>query len=455
MNKNTTVKALIYMLFSILIVFLSVNHLVYADEKQEAAVSTGMPEPFMNLAKLTVNPGKKIKLQVLMYNGKIKWSSKDESVATVDKRGQVTSVAAGTTYILAETSDKLMKCKIKVKPVSEIRICAVGDALLHENIMNFGKKSDGSYNYDELFKNMADTFRRFDVRIINQETVFINDESKFAGYPSFGSPKELGDSMRKYGFNVITCATNHAYDRGISGIKDTVDYWSDYSDNVLMTGIYTSQKSFNKLSIREYNGIKIAFLNYTTLLNSGAKRESYNIKMYSDSLVKKEIEAAKKKADFVIVLPHWGEEYVHEPSARQISSARIIAEAGADLIIGCHPHVVQPMKIIKTSDGRKVPCYYSLGNYFSNMFWFKCQLEGMVDVTIQKNTSGTKIIDASYIPIVNHMNPDDTKFTVYTLDDYSEELAKKHYMNYRICSGLVTKAKLKNLFSSIGNDSWK
>ena len=414
--------------------------------------------------KCVIKPGQKKRLSVEnAEDSKITWSSKNESVATVSKKGKITGISEGTTKIAAvvEKTDEngitykvKLKCKVTVAAVKTVTIAAVGDALIHENILNSGKNKDGSYNYDAIFENMKDYLADFDVKIINQETIFINDSSKFAGYPSFGTPSELGDAMRAAGFNVITCATNHAYDRGAKGIKDTVNYWKQYSDTVLMTGIYTDQESYDTLTIGEYNGIKIAFLNYTTLLNSGAKRESYYISMYKESRALKEIKEARKEADFVIVLPHWGIEYEHEPSEEQEKMAKKMAEAGADVIIGCHPHVVQPMKVIKTSDGRRVPCYYSLGNFVSNMFWFKCQLEGLAELTIVKWNGETKIKSAEYTPIVNHMNSNDTEFTVYLLSDYTGDLYKDHYMNHRYWMGLVTPERLKSLFKSIGNEKY-
>ena len=240
--------------------------------------------------------------------------------------------------------------------------------------------------------------------------------------------------------------------------KINVDYGDGlgYHHTHTETGIYDSQESYDTLSIREYNGIKIAFLNYTTLLNSGAKKEPYYIRMYKEAAALKEIQAAKKKADFVIVLPHWGVEYEHEPSEKQEKMAKKLAEAGADAIIGCHPHVVQPVKVIKTSDGRRVPCYYSLGNFVSNMFWFKCQLEGLAELEIVKWNGETTLRAAEYTPIVNHMSKDDTKFTVYLLSDYTDagDLYKDHYMNHRYWMGNVTPERLKKLFNSLGNEKY-
>ena len=435
---------------------------VFSLNIREHRVNAEETLPSLNEKKLVLKPGKKTRLSVVsdVKDYRVKWSSADTSVATVSKKGKVTAAADGKTNVFAvvtynEKTVKL-KCRVIVESEKTIKLAAVGDALIHENILNSGKQKDGSYNYDAIFEHMKDYLSGFDVKIINQETIFVYDSKKFGGYPSFGTPKEVGDAMRAAGFNVITCATNHAYDRKETGIQNTLDYWRKYKDSVLVTGIYGSQEDYDTLAIREYNGIKIAFLNYTTLLNSGAKKEPYYIRMYKEAAALKEIQAAKKKADFVIVLPHWGVEYEHEPSEKQEKMAKKLAEAGADAIIGCHPHVVQPVKVIKTSDGRRVPCYYSLGNFVSNMFWFKCQLEGLAELEIVKWNGETTLRSAEYTPIVNHMSKYDTKFTVYLLSDYTDagDLYKDHYMNHRYWMGNVTPERLKKLFNSLGNEKY-
>ena len=435
---------------------------VFSLNIREHRVNAEETLPSLNEKKLVLKPGKKTRLSVVsdVKDYRVRWSSADTSVATVSKKGKVTAAADGKTNVFAvvtynEKTVKL-KCRVIVESEKTVKLAAVGDALIHENILNSGKQKDGSYNYDAIFEHMKDYLSGFDVKIINQETIFVYDSKKFGGYPSFGTPKEVGDAMRAAGFNVITCATNHAYDRKEIGIQNTLDYWRKYKDSVLVTGIYGSQEDYDTLAIREYNGIKIAFLNYTTLLNSGAKKEPYYIRMYKEAAALKEIQAAKKKADFVIVLPHWGVEYEHEPSEKQEKMAKKLAEAGADAIIGCHPHVVQPVKVIKTSDGRRVPCYYSLGNFVSNMFWFKCQLEGLAELEIVKWNGETTLRSAEYTPIVNHMSKDDTKFTVYLLSDYIDagDLYKDHYMNHRYWMGNVTPERLKKLFNSLGNEKY-
>lgn len=408
--------------------------------------------PVMNFTDVKVDEGECIQLYLLnAEDGHVEWISRNEAVAEVDENGLLTAVGDGVTRIFAKYDGKRYKCVVRVSSEKVVKLAAVGDNLIHENILKSGLKSDGSYNYDRLFKNIKPYLKNFDVKIINQETMFINDPKRYSGYPDFGTPTAMGKAMIKAGFNVVTLATNHAYDKGQNGIKDTLNFWRQYSDDVLTTGVYDNEDDYNTLTIREYNGIKIAFLNYTDVMNSGAKKESYNIRMLKEKQVLSEIKKAKKKADFVIVLPHWGIEYEHEPSDKQTELAVKMANAGADAIIGCHPHVVQPLKTIKTNDGREVPCFYSLGNFTSNMFWFKCQLQGMAELTIVKKKGVTSLSGYAFTPLVNHMNSNDTKFTTYLLKDYTDELAKSHYMNYRTWNGIVSVKRLWNLWKSINS----
>lgn len=442
---------------SIILGFSGLGINIFAQETEETEIR-------LSVDKCVLKPGKKLRLHVEnATDPKIVWVSGNKEVATVSKLGKITGISEGRTRIIAfvTTPDYKdgkkplkLKCKVRIEEEKRVKIAAVGDALIHENILKSGKKSDGSYNYDALFKNVKDHLSEFDVKVINQETIFVKDSSKYAGYPCFGTPVELGDAMRKAGFNVITCATNHAFDKGAQGIKDTVNYWEKYKDTVLMTGIYKDQESYDNLTIGEYNGIKIAFLNYTTLINSGAKREPYYIKYYKESLAEKEIKKAKKMADVVIVFPHWGVEYTHEQNSEQEHMAKKMAEAGADIIIGCHPHVVQPMKVIKTKDGRRVPCYYSLGNFVSNMFWIKTQLEGIAELEIVKWNGKTEIKTAKFIPLVNYIGDGDKKFSAYLLSDFTKDVYQKHYLNTRSGWLGVTYDSMMKLFKSIGNEKY-
>ncbi len=422
------------------------------SDDQEAE---SQPDPVLSLEKVTLELGKKIRLSVSGNAGKVKWSSKNPDIAKVTKNGKVIAKAEGKTYIYAEVDGKRLRCRVVVKEAKYVDIIAVGDNLYHDYmIYTKGKPANGMVDYDMVYSGIKDYISYADVKIINQETIVTSDKSKWKGYPRFGTPLQVGEAVVNAGFNVITTATNHSNDNGTSGILGAVKFWKSQADKgVLMAGMYDSQKDYDTIRVGEYNGVKIAFLNYTYGLN-GLSLESgktYLVKLLKESIIEKEIKAARKLADVVIVLPHWGEEYHYQPVSSQKSLAQKMANWGADIIIGAHPHVLEPMVTITASDGRKVPCYYSLGNFCGNMAIThntNCTLEGMAELRIKLFDGKLTVEKAELTPLVNHINNSDTKFTVYRLEDYTEAIAKGHLANNN-SSGTITVEKLRKLYNDI------
>ena len=432
-----------------------------AQDTATAQATDAVETPTLSRVQVNLKPGNHWKLRVSGSSGQVTWKSKNQDVATVNDKGYITAVGEGTTRIIARVDGVKLTCKVKVEAVKKVKIVAVGDNLYHRKVILSGMNDDGTRNYDAIYENVSSYIRQADVAIINQEVLLTADASKWSGYPDFASPLEVGEAVIKAGFNVITCATNHSYDKGLKVALETVDYWkSKASDGVLMVGMYDSQTDYDTIAVSEYNGIKIAFLNYTYGVN-GRKPDSdhsYLIKFAEEKLIKKEITKAKKLADVVIVLPHWGTELQLYASSEQKQLAQKMADWGADIIIGTHPHVVQPLEMLTASDGRTVPCYYSLGNFVSNyVATFNPELEGMAEITITKYNGEVKIKTAKLTPLVNHVtyagqvgDSDDylSDYTVYKLSDYTDSLAQQH-INSLTKRGTVTVAKLKKLFKDI------
>lgn len=308
-----------------------------------------------------------------------------------------------------------------------VTLIAVGDNLFHQKVIDSGLQDDGSYDYDQVYENVAPYLSDVDIKVINQEVILSGDPDKWGGFPSFACPLEVGEAVVRAGFNVVTHATNHSWDRGQEGAQGTIDFWKSQKD-VLLTGMYDSQEEYDSIVIGDYNGIKVAFLNYTYGLNGASlpKDAKYMVKLLDMDLVVEDIQKARELADIVIVFPHWGEEYKTEPNANQRKMAQQMADAGADLIIGCHPHMIQPLEEVVSSDGRHVPCYYSLGNFVANMIRADKCVECMAKVTMKKDGDKVTIVKAEAIPMVSFMNPQTTFFTVYMAQDYTEEVASGH-----------------------------
>lgn len=427
------------------------------DQEAEKTVT----RPKLKNKKIVMDLGTKAEVEVIGGSGNVTWESTRPHVVRITPKGRIKAVGTGAARVEGYMDGKFLSMKVRVVEGQSVTIKAVGDNLYHQKCIDSGLQSDGTRNYDRVYSQIKEYMADADICIINQETMFVSSAEDYSGYPSFGTPLEVGDAMRKAGFNVITLATNHSYDKHERGVLTTTTYWKKYKDSVLTVGMFDNSADYNTIQVREYNGIKVAFLNYTYGLNgyknsalSGkySEKMTNSVKWLSESRVIADIKAAVKKADAVIVLPHWGKEYQLEANDDQKALAQKMADAGATCIIGTHPHVIEPLEIITASDGREVPCFYSLGNFVSNMFSLETQLEGMAEITIRKVGDEVTVETAKLTPLVNHINRTDTEFTVYRLEDYTAKLAKGHVSNVGKSEPEITVDKLWNLYNSVVGD---
>lgn len=324
-----------------------------------------------------------------------------------------------------------------------VTLIAAGDNLIHSPIYKSCKTAEG-YNFDPLYENIRDYVKEYDIAAINQETILVGDERQYSGYPAFGTPQEVGESIYRAGFNVVSHATNHAYDKRESGILNTLNFWrSHYKMTVL--GINESEEQAEKIDIVKKNGISVAMLNFTYGINGFRlpKGKEYLVNIFErDAKTAAMIEKAEKKADFTVAFMHFGTEYTHVPTKEQKRDVEFLCENGVDLIIGVHPHVVQPVCEYESENGNKCLVYYSLGNFMSNQDSAAKVLGAMASVTIAKENGKTYIESYDVLPSVTHASGG--KYSVYMLDDYTDELASAHSR----CSGLTVQ-KLRDLFNQI------
>ena len=333
-----------------------------------------------------------------------------------------------------------------------LSLIAVGDNLIHSKILEAGyNEANKSYDFKELYTYIKDEIKKFDIKIINQETILVKDRKKVSGYPVFGSPLEVGAAIKEAGFNIITHATNHALDKGEAGILDTSEFWSHYNDTMYV-GISPDQNKSEMIKIFKKNGISVAFLNYTYGLNGfkTPKGKKYLVDLLSDEeKIKSDIKFAKQNADFVVVLPHWGVEYSHKISKAQKTKANFLANSGADLIIGTHPHVIQPLEFIITDDNRSVPCFYSLGNFISNQEEPSRMLGAMASLQIEKEGNNTQIKNLNAVPLVTHIGTFSRDFSVHFLEHYPQILARTHRLKRTLGEKKMNPQKLKELWNSV------
>lgn len=330
----------------------------------------------------------------------------------------------------SETPPETESAGAHVDPVT-ISITAIGDMLMHAGASMPAVQADGSYNYDYLFANVKDSIQAADMAVVNEEVIFGGNELGLLGYPHFNVRDELGHSLVNAGFDTVLFATNHAIDQHASGILNTINFWETNYPDITYLGIHESQEHSDNIVIKEIEGIKVALLNYTYSLN-GFNLPSdmpYLVDLmtkYTKEEVAADIAKAEELADFVIVFPHWGTEYVLEETEEQQEWAQLFVDNGADLIIGTHPHVVEPVEWVEGKNGNKALVYYSLGNFVSIQYYNFSMLGGMAEVSITKDSSGTYISDYDMEFLVTHYTPGRTQVTTYFLDDYTDELASQH-----------------------------
>lgn len=311
-----------------------------------------------------------------------------------------------------------------------ITIRMVGDALIHKNIYQQCKQSDGSYNADNLYKNVKSVIKDADIAIINQETILVEDEDDYSNYPQFGSPFAIGQGAVDAGFDVIAHATNHTMDKGLSGVRQTLDFWRDKPVTVI--GIHESAAE-SDIDYVYCEGAKISFVNYTYGLNgleSRLKDEEYIVDRLSDKTIEKTVATAKKNSDLMIAVLHVGTEYVYTPSDYAIKQVDRFIDAGADIVLCAHPHVVETYGMRTTKSGNTALVYYSLGNFVSGQNKVPRMIGGMADITLglTKQEDGSykvDIISYNMVPLITHLQGSGRN-TVYFLSDYTEELCTKH-----------------------------
>ena len=302
------------------------------------------------------------------------------------------------TYKLLTKEEEIINEEPKIK-VYEASLVMVGDALIHNAVYKDANRLADYKGYDfkphlELIK---DEVSKYDIAYYNQETILGGSSLGVSTYPSFNSPQEVGDAFIDAGFNLVSLATNHTLDKGEKAVISSREYWNK-QENVHAVGSYTNneEKQTIETKILEANNITYAMLNYTYGTNGipvprnkeylvNLWDDTYNYEKYKEQ-VKSDIEAIRDKVDILIVAMHWGREYTHTPTETEVKTAAFLAEQNVDIIIGTHPHVIQPVEYI---DDTLV--FYSLGNFISAQYQnsgtctnYKCMVGLMSSLTIKK-----------------------------------------------------------------------
>ncbi len=319
------------------------------------------------------------------------------------------------------------------KPQS-LTLVMAGDLLLHRYVQKSGLAPDGSYDFSHLFAKIKGEVSGADIAIVNQETPLAGEAFGLSGYPLFNAPCEVADAIAAAGFDVVLQATNHALDRGADGLKFCRKYWAESFPSVKIAGTAATKEEASEICVVERNGIRVAVLNYTYGTNGIPipKNMPWIVNMLDEEKIRRDTAAAREMADFVVVCPHWGTEYSLTPSDEQRRLCEIFLECGVDLVIGTHPHVIQPMEWFEDNEGKRMLVYYSLGNFVNSTaeqgIGVSCRMLGaLAKVTLTKSADGkTGISEAAALPLITHLSDGYAGITTYLFSDYTEELALKN-----------------------------
>lgn len=305
--------------------------------------------------------------------------------------------------------DPLVEQEVEKK--YEASLISVGDNLIHSSLYRDANRHanyDG-YDFKPMYSYIKEIVSNYDIGYFNQETILGGTELGLSDYPTFNSPYEVGDAMIDAGFNLVSLATNHTVDRGKKAVENSCAYWDSKSD-VLTAGSHCSSEDRDEVKIAEVNNITYTMLNYTYGTNGMPVSDDYLVNVWPTDLnindpdrdtkyqeyksqVKEDVERVRDKVDFLIVAMHWGVEYTHNPTEYEKDMANYLASLGVDVIIGTHPHVIQPVTWI---DDTLV--IYSLGNFISAQYQnkstctnYKCTVGLMTSFKIEKTVKGDDV----------------------------------------------------------------
>lgn len=317
------------------------------------------------------------------------------------------------------------------EPVLErVSFVGCGDNIIYYgNVRDAASLSDGErkYNFKPMFEPVKDIIAGADIAFINQETVMAGDGYSLSYYPRFNSPREVGIDLVELGYDVINIANNHMLDKGAPGLENTIKFWKE--QDCLMIGGYQNAEDYDNIRVLEKNGIKISFLSYTYATNGIRKPSSSSlvIPYINDEDIIRQTSKAKEESDFVIVSVHWGNEGVFRPNDEQKRTAQLLSDCGVDVIIGHHPHVIQPVEWLVGENGNKTLCVYSLGNFAAEQEYAYNMVGGIITFDIVSENDGKPYVENPvFNPTVFHFNSKFYKNTVYLMEDYTQELADAH-----------------------------
>lgn len=315
-----------------------------------------------------------------------------------------------STNVIQDSSVESETVEETVEPIN-FTMTAIGDTLCHNTqYWDAYNSSTKQYDFSYVYDDIKDYTSSADITIGSLETTFAGEDRGYSNYPVFNSPDSLATGLKDIGVDVISLAGNHALDYGYSGICRTIDVLDNVGISHL--GTYKSAEDQDKILIKDVKGVKIAFINYTYGTNGipVPSDKPYCLNLIDKDLISKQIKQAKEQnVDMIVACMHWGTEYKTSANDEQKELADFLFKSGVDIILGNHPHVLEPMekKTITLDDGstKDVFVVYALGNFTADQRAEITRDSAILNLDITKDSDGKILINkVSYVPIYMYKN---------------------------------------------------
>jgi len=353
----------------------------------------------------------------------------------VQTSAQDTPVITPSDTTDSDTKEEEITSEPELPPTTSVSFIGAGD-----NIVYYGNVRDAAscsveggrtYNFKPAYERVSSMISEADIAFINQETLMCGDGYAFSYYPRFNGPQDMGYDLAEVGFDVVNIANNHMLDKGESGLKATIDFWNTV-EGVTLLGGYLNAEDYANIRCLEINDIRIAFLTYTFFTNFLTLPASSELVVpYPDEeTVLSQLEMAQEISDYVIVSVHWDEENIFTPNDNQRKFAALLAEGGADVVLGHHPHVIQPIEWIDGKDGKQTLCVYSLGNFMAEMARDYNMLGGLISFDIVKCGENVTTENVVFHPTVYYFTTSFYKNCVYPIEEFTADMAASHGLAY-------------------------
>lgn len=352
--------------------------------------------------------------------------------------------------------------KVKTYNDTIVRISMIGDILMHPLATAGSFNSNPVFNFDYMFEKLQVDLQQFDVNMVNLEIVLCAQKYGIKYFPRFSNRFEIAEALVRFGYNVVLKATNHVYDYGKEGIRLELEEWKTRFPEIHVTGAYQNKMDSERITFLTKKGIQLAVINFTTMSNRRVPPEnSYMVNMHrkqDKKLIKQIKDAREQGAEYLIVCMHWGKEYSNTVSRRQKELVKRLYHLGVDLVIGTHPHVIQPVEWYgEKGKDRKMLVFYSLGNYINatskvGKGFYRVFCDGMAYIEIERNRTTGKIDTrlGKFIPLITHIDKDQDLVQTYLVQDYTPELAEENRIKNRTDSSFTYEVMItyfKNIIS--------